>query len=501
MECEVLIVGAGPVGLMLGCELARRGVSHLIVESKGEREDFCKALGVSPRSMEIFDQLGLLDEIRRRGFHFSAMNIVVGGELVQHSPAQDASLPYGYFGIAQPDTERVLERYWSSYANEVHRNCKITKVEQSESQVEASTEDGQTIRARYLVGCDGAHSTVRKQLGTPFEGDRYPMTFLLGDMKIEWDRPHRDNWQFIQMENGELRNVVTLIANPTGEGRYRVSTAVEDGFKCEEHPSLEVLSQIVAPALPAEAKLSDLRWSSRYNISHRIAGFYRKARVFLAGDAAHIHPPIGGLGMNTGLQDAYNLGWKLAGVIKGSFSEKVLDTYQSERLPVGQKVVEITAARMEKATGGKPEVKEPPHFDSQLFITYSPNLVVGEPTGADFARTGERLPLISGLKRPHTAGEVHFPELFRNGRFQLFFTSASDGVATTAQRVLGESVNCWKVCRLEEQAEDFGGFIDSREEWTKALGNDALLVRPDGVIGWRGERAEQFEDWLNQFVE
>lgn len=483
------------MGLMLGCELARRGVSHRIVERHPAREVYCKALGVAPRSMEIFDQLGILDEVRARGFHFRSMNLVVPGQPVRTTPTQNEDLPYGHFCLAQPDTEVVLEEYWSRFGDRIQRGQAVTGLQQDAEGVSAQTESGEELRARYLVGCDGAHSTVRKLLQAPFEGARFPMTFLLGDVRLNWDKPPRDNWQFVQLENGELRNVVTVIANPTGPNRYRISAAIPDDFECPEHPPLDLLKEVLGPALPPGTEISDLRWSSRYNISHRIAGFYRKGRVFLAGDAAHIHPPIGGLGMNTGLQDAHNLGWKLAGVTQGYLSEKVLESYQTERLPVGHQVVEVTAARMERATGGQSEVHEPAHFDSQLFIRYQPNILVAD----QGAPVGERLPTISGLKRPHVRGEVRTAELFRDGRFKLMLDS-SLGWNGSSQTSLGRHLTCYQVCAEQEGAQMHNAFWDSQGDWRKHFGNRAVLVRPDGVIGWLGDDQKELQTWLNQIV-
>jgi 2-polyprenyl-6-methoxyphenol hydroxylase-like FAD-dependent oxidoreductase len=446
--------------------------------------------------MELFDQMGVIDEVRARGFHFEAMNIVVTGQPVRRVPAQTDELPYGYFGLAQPDTERILEQYWSGFGHQILRGQTVTGLEQDDGGVVALTDSGEKVRARYLVGCDGAHSTIRKLLKTPFQGQRFPMTFLLGDVRIDWDKPPRENWQFIHLEEGELRNVVTVIANPTGPKRYRVSAAVEDGIDCSDHPPLEILKEVFGPALPEGTELSDLRWSSRYNISHRIAGFYRSGRVFLAGDAAHIHPPIGGLGMNTGLQDAHNLSWKLAGAIQGYLNESVLDTYQAERLPVGTKVVEVTASRMEQATGGKSEVTEPPHFDSQLFIRYKPNLLVADQESP----TGERLPTISGLKRLHVTGEVRLAELFRAGRFHLFVDSALESWQAVGKESLGRRLSCCCITPDRERAQMPNSLWDSEGGWERVFKGQAVLVRPDGVIGWIGSDPKALEAWLAAIV-
>jgi 2-polyprenyl-6-methoxyphenol hydroxylase-like FAD-dependent oxidoreductase len=503
-EVEVLIVGAGPVGLMLGCELARRGITHRIVEAKSSRERYCKAIGVSPRTLEILDHQGLLDEARRLGFFFQGMAVVCQDEVVKRLTLQDDGLPYGAFAMAQPDMEEILEGLWSRYGHSIVRGLSVTGFEQDSEGVSASLSDGQTVRSRYLVGCDGAHSLVRKTLGTGFEGERFERTFLLCDVRLNWDHPHPYNWQYIQLEDGEFRGVVTVIANPTGPGRYRVSSSVDDSFDCPEHPSLELMREILEPALPAGTEMSDMRWSSRYNISHRIASAYRTGRVFLAGDAAHIHPPIGGLGMNTGLQDAYNLGWKLAAVCQGRLSEEILETYHGERHPVGSMVVQVTAARMARAMAGQQEDSqgqaEPPLFDTQLNVRYQPGLLVAGESLSGLPRPGDRLPCVEGLKRPYVAGHARLAELFRDGRFHLFTQQvdhASFGQA--ARAALGDLVRDWAILTtIPEEA--MGFLVDSVGQWKSAVGSGAVLVRPDGVIGWRGSDLDAFQRWLAGFT-
>lgn len=504
MNHDVLIIGAGPVGLMVGCQLALRGVSHTIVEAKTTRERYCKALGVSPRSLEVFDQMGILDETLRLGFHFKAMNIVAKGEVVARIDSQQTYLPYNSFAMAQPDTEEVLEGYWRKFGHRIERGWTLVGLEQDADGVSATFDNGQTVRARYLVGCDGAHSTVRKQLGTSFEGERFERSFLLGDVHLDWKQPHNESWQFLLFEGDEMRNNVTVIPNPTAPGRYRISTSIDIDAECPEPPTLEFLRSLIEPALPSGTAVSDMRWSSRYNISHRIASRYSTGRVFLAGDAAHIHPPIGGLGMNTGLQDAHNLGWKLAAVCRGQLPESVLETYHSERHPVGSKVVEVTAARMAQAMKGESSKRlpEPPLFDSQLRIRYEPGLLVGgEHPISSLPRPGDRLPGVLGLRRAHVAGGVRIPELFRDGRFHLF-TSEIDHEAfqNAVSGVLGDLVRCWAILP-QEAAEATGYFLDPEKCWDREVGPGAVLARPDGVIGWRGTELTAVQNWLAGFTQ
>lgn len=494
METEVLIVGAGPVGLMLACQLALRQVPFRILEQKSARQPFCKALGISPRSLEIFDQMGLLDEARCRGIFFGALNTVVDGQLVRRLVAQSPGLPYGFMGMAQPDCESMLEEYLWKSGVRVERDRQLVSLLPKSDRVIVKLADGSQVEAGYLVGCDGAHSCVRKSLGIGFEGERFQLTFVLGDLHLQWDRPHAENWQFQRSLEGGGLQVVTVIANPTGPSRYRISTTVDEGFECSDNPTLEELQSLLLPALPEGTVLSDLRWSSRYSVSHRIASEYSRGRVFLAGDAAHIHPPIGGLGMNTGMQDAHNLGWKLAMVSQGILPAAMLDSYQSERLPVGQRVVAVTGARMRRAMGEEDSTPDPPGFDTQLGVRYS------QLGGQEAPQAGQRLPWIDGLQRPWCRGQLRLAELFRSGSFLLFLCGVdSAGFQSKAASLFGQHLQCWTLAS-QDPGLPGGWLLDSEEHWLRTIGPGAVLVRPDGFLAWRGQTVDEFMQWAQGYL-
>ena len=237
-------------------------------------------------------------------------------------------------------------------------------------QVRLDRADGtaETATFRAVVGCDGAHSAVRRALGIPFEGEAFPMMFMLGDVHIDWDLPRGMALRALRLVENAAPDMFIAIPLPE-PGRYRVSMlapaelaapgGTSHGIQSElPGPQLPQLQSVANDLLPQKTKLSDLRWSSIFRISMRLADAYRRDRVFIAGDAAHIHPPTGGQGMNTGIQDAYNLAWKLALVLQGAATDALLDSYEAERRPVGAEVIARTRAASEgygREPGGQPD--------------------------------------------------------------------------------------------------------------------------------------------------
>jgi 2-polyprenyl-6-methoxyphenol hydroxylase-like FAD-dependent oxidoreductase len=323
---DVLDVGAGPVGFLLACELQRQGVDYLLVERTPQRSYFCKALGVTPRTLEIFEALGVVGEAIDCGVWLDGWTSFENGVETGSQDLQIDGLPYGFLAVPQYETERILEACLHRHGGGVWRGLTLTDFTDGTDGIKARIEDadGAThlVQCHWLVGCDGARSAVRKGLGLEFEGNRYPMNFMLGDVELEWNQPRGRGYRFHQTAEGQMRNGMVAVPVRGSARRYRLSMgspepATEEllqglGTELSKRPTLEELTGVAAPMLPPGTGLSHLRWSSIYSISHRIVPRYSVGHVFLAGDAAHIHPPIGGLGMNTGLQDAHNLSWKFA---------------------------------------------------------------------------------------------------------------------------------------------------------------------------------------------
>ena len=521
---DVLVVGAGPVGLMLACELRRQGVDYLLIEQSPQRSYFCKALGVTPRTLELFETLGVLEEAIDCGVWLTGWtNFENGMEIGSHDLSWDG-LPYGFLALPQYDTERILETCLNRHGGTVSRGFTLTEFVESGARIVAQVRDVagaiHAVECGWLVGCDGARSAVRKGLRLEYEGEKYPIGFALGDIELDWDKPRGRAYRFAQTEGGQLRNGMVAVPVRGSPRRYRISMGaperrakelLEDiGAETNTPPSLEELAAIAAPMLPPDTHLSNLRWSSFYRISHRIVPRYSVGNVFLAGDAAHIHPPIGGLGMNTGLQDAHNLSWKLALVARGDIGPSLLDSYSAERHRVGLEVVGETTRAMDEAvsTGWRPSGGEQ---ESQLFIHYRLSDWVQDDMAADqdnpeAPRAGDRAPDALGLGLPFVAHRSRLRERFERGNHMLIGYLTGDNTEAD-QRVFDNLLSI-----IHRRLDRSGGgvavldpnahFVDC-ELIPVIFDNDGSfrkvyfagpgmvwLIRPDGHIAWRCDRAD-----------
>jgi 2-polyprenyl-6-methoxyphenol hydroxylase-like FAD-dependent oxidoreductase len=513
---DVLIVGAGPVGLMLACELQRRGVDHVIIDQRPQPEYYCKALGVTPRTLEVWDQLGVLEDALRFGIFTAGIGGAVNGAETAPETVTLGTMPYGFLMLAQYDSERILRRCLQQHGAQVEQGVALTSFEIGDAGVRARVAGAsgaeQMIEARYIVGCDGARSVVRKGLGLEYEGDSYPMTFMLGDVRVHWDRPRPYGQRFTLMEDGALRNVLVCIGVPGDPQRYRLSMAAppeywEEDANLSTPPTMEQITEAVTPILPAGATISDLRWSSFYRISHRIVPQYSKGRGFLSGDAAHIHPPIGGQGMNTGLQDAHNLAWKLALDVRGRAAADLLESYSAERQPVGRDVVERTTLRMDDVLD-QGEVKFDQWMqDSQLLIHYRASRWVGEDVAAGAMqrgpRPGDQAREVRGLRREWIADPIRLKTLLRGGEHVLFLYfdrraapelyARSAAMADALRARCGDDLAIYGIMADGAQPIDHERFpllSDAGREFRAAYdpsGPCLYLIRPDGHVGYRSD--------------
>ena len=347
---SVLIAGAGPVGLTLANELARQGVSVRIVDRTAARTDKSKALVLWSRSLELFDDAGYVADFLPAGFAAHGAQISTGREIIANVSlgSIDSRFPYALM-IPQSETERVLEENLAKRNVTVERTVELTGFSEDANGVQATLRkasgESETVRADWLVGCDGAHSTVRHGLGFSFEGSTLESHWALADGHVTGLEP-KDRLHIYWHRDG------ILAFFPIVGDRWRVIADLGPATGDEKHPdpTLDEINALMALRGSPAIVMKDPFWLAAFRINERKVKDYRKGRVFLAGDAAHIHSPAGGQGMNTGMQVAFNRAWKLAMVIGGTAKPTLLDSYSPERSAVGEIVLRNAGRLTEAAT-------------------------------------------------------------------------------------------------------------------------------------------------------
>jgi 2-polyprenyl-6-methoxyphenol hydroxylase-like FAD-dependent oxidoreductase len=483
-ELSVLIVGAGPTGLTLACDLARHGVNIRLVDKISTYFAGSRGKGLQPRSLEVLDDLGIVDEIVANGrFHLPYRGYdgaTVLGDLDMykgHHPTPD--MPYASpLIIPQWRVEEILRKCLAGWGSHVELASELIDIEQDEQRVTATLlRDGvrHQVTAQYVVGADGGRSFLRKHLDVGFAGETWKdERMLVGDVQVDvLDRDHWHSWP--KHKDGW----VALCPLPsTNTFQFQAQIPAQE----PDEPTLERFQQIIdeRTGMP-DIKLHDATWLSLYRANVRMIDRYRIGRIFLAGDAAHVHSPVGGQGMNTGIQDAYNLGWKLSAVLAGA-ADSLLDTYEEERLPIAAWLLGATTKLHRQVFQANAEFLE-------LSLNYrGGSLAQGEVSPSTTLQPGDRAP-DSPLVN-HLGEAVRLFDLFRGPHFTLleFTSSAADGVDENPYE---PSAHRYKIVRNPAAPLRKGELTGKDEHIWKSYGVEAdvlFLIRPDGYIRFIGHR-------------
>lgn len=453
-ECEVLVVGAGPTGLTLAIELVRRGIAVRLITRDGPGQSGSRGKGIQPRTLELFDIADMLDPFLKAGALYPPMRVRWGrlavpiGRLSKPVAATPAEPHPNLWMVPQFKTEELLRTRLESLGGRVEYHAPLRAFATNEQGVDADV-DGETVHARFLVGCDGGKSVVRKTLGLMFEGEALPRpTAVVADVRVSGlDRERWDTWPLAR------GGVITICPLPGTDLCQLI--AMNRTEPTDRELSVESLARRVAQATANRVTVREVRSASLYRPHARMVRQYQVGHVLLAGDAAHVHPPSGGQGLNTGVQDAFNLGWKLARVLRSAPAE-LIGTYEQERLPVAAAVLGLS-----KRLLMKPSVRRGDE-EKQLRLTYRD----GPLGGGDETSTGHR----AGDRAPDA------PVIRDDGRAQRVFELLRSGAATVLD-----------LRAVEEQAWPSGVAVHrvrSTAAFRGIYGNaTALLIRPDGYLG------------------
>jgi 2-polyprenyl-6-methoxyphenol hydroxylase-like FAD-dependent oxidoreductase len=490
MNEKVLIVGAGPVGMTVASELARYGVSVRIVDKAPQRTDKSKALVLWSRTLELLDRgPGGSASFIDAGFKALAVNFVANnGELMGHISMDSVKSPYPYgLMLPQSETERLLEERLAGLGVSIERRVEVQGCKYTDAEVETTLRhaDGQEeiVSSEWLLGCDGAHSVVRHSLGVPFAGETMNSDWMLADI-------HMSGYPFPDSEASVYwHNDGAFVIFPISPGRYRVLADLPATTAAvAPEPTLAQVQSIIDRRGPGGLKAFDPIWLAGFRINGRKVSNYRSGRIFLLGDAAHVHSPAGGQGMNTGMQDAFNLAWKLALVIRGACSEHLLDSYSPERSGVGDEVLKAAERLTVIGTLKNPALQSirnlVGHFAFGLppmqhaFADSMTEVAIGYPSsplngpglrGGSGPRAGERVVPTSDQLPAGSGGAPLF----------ALFAEQNEAAANLLQR--------------------FKGLLDP-DVRTPFSQNGIWLIRPDGYVACSANDPEVIANYLEGLI-
>ncbi|WP_410591329.1 FAD-dependent monooxygenase [Amycolatopsis sp. lyj-23] len=463
---DVVIAGCGPTGATLAAELRLHGVRVLVLEQNTEPASFVRIVGLHIRSLELMAMRGLLDRLLRHGRQRPAGGFFAA---IPKPPPPGLDSAHAYLlGIPQPVIVRLLEEHAIDLGAEVRHGCAVVDFEQDDDGVTVELAGGERVRARYLVGCDGGRSAVRKLSGIGFPGEPSRTDTLMGEMAAE--APPAEIAAKVAAV-GETHKRFWL--RPFGEGVYSVVVPAADVGDRAAAPTLDDFRQQLRALAGTDFGVHSPRWLSRFGDATRLAERYRAGRVLLAGDAAHIHPPTGGQGLNLGVQDAFNLGWKLAAQVRGWAPEDLLDTYQAERRPVAEAVLDNTRAQM-ALSSSEPGAQAVRRLLAELMDFDEVNRhLIGKITAIDIRYDfGEGPDLVGRRLRDIDVESGRLYDRLHRGRGLL--------LDRTGSLTAGDRPD-----RVEVLADP-----------AAALDVPAVLLRPDGHVAWAGDDQRDLDEQL-----
>ncbi|MBS1797235.1 MAG: FAD-dependent monooxygenase [Acidobacteria bacterium] len=487
IKTDVIIVGAGPTGLALAGQLRRYGVEFVIFDQKDGTTPFSKAIGVQARTLEIYEQIGLADKLVAAGAIAEKASFVEGGAIrgtAELAKIGEGLSPYPFLLIVEQGLhEKILDEHLRAEGKEVLWQTTLESFSQTEAGVTAAirTADGatETIEAKFLVGCDGAKSAVRHGLGLGFAGSTLDRLFYVADAAVDWNFAHDSLYVCL------AQNTITAFFPMVGENRFRIVGTFPEGHQADEGEILyEEIEARIKKDVELDLNIHDVKWFSVYRVHSRRVDKFANGRCFVAGDAAHIHTPAGAQGMNTGIQDGYNLAWKLAAVLRGKASLSLLETYDEERSANAKRLLQTTDRAFDFGASDEwfvaffrtkifPHIAGfALHFDavkklifplvSQIGINYRKSSLSAE-NGFFKVRAGDRMPWFE------TDGASVYERL-KAPKFHLlnFF----DGTNRPAAAPENELLDVFEIPLYPALAEIFG-----------ASRSFSVLLRPDNYIG------------------
>lgn len=507
---DVLIVGAGPVGLFCANELTRHGLTYRIIDKKNTLSVHSKALGLHIRTLDVLEDCGLLEEVLKQGLPIEGVVFKSkGADLVSASFAAIEANRHYLIDLPQNQTEAILYQHLEQQGINVEWETELTHLIQTPEEITATIKKPnnkfELLNATWLIACDGAHSTVRKQVDAEFKGSEYKQAWWLADLLIDWSIPETHMTIYIS-DRGPLA------CFPMGNKRYRlVLTAPQESTN---EPTLDDVIHEFRLRSSDPATLSNPVWISQFNIHHRQIQEYRYDRIFFAGDAAHIHSPMGGQGLNTGIQDIYNLAWKLALVNKGKAKPELLDSYHEERFPVGREVIKTTdkMTRLMLITNPvlmklrnvfihvmssiNPIMKYMAKNIAELAISYAKSPIVHQYGSARRLSAGDYLPAFQLIHNETqqtmsstaiTQGVLHHVFLFE-GLKKRKITQLMQTAINLAHKYPNSLKVHWVSTKKSVQSNDSVTFwIDEQQRVHQHFGlkkPSLILVRPDKYIGF-----------------